>query len=189
MFTHDWFSNNIPHWATLLERFKGQPDLHFLEIGCYEGRATKWLLDNILTGEKSFISVIDTFEGSMEHKERGMDMTSMYDNFVENVGMTGKVIVHQGFSQIILRKFQREPQFDFVYVDGSHTAYDTMEDAVLSWYTLKRGGILIFDDYGWNAYPDNPELNPKLAIDSFLAIFTGKYTLLHKQYQVAIQKI
>ena len=188
MFTHDWFSNNIPHWTQLLHRFKGQEGLQFLEIGCYEGRATKWLIDNILTGNRSFITVIDTFEGSMEHKERGMDLKPMYENFIENVGMSGKVVVQVGLSQMVLRKYNRIELFDFVYIDGSHTAYDTMEDAILAWGLLKKDGIMIFDDYAWDAYP-NPELNPRLAIDNFLSIYKNQYVLLHKQYQVAIQKI
>ena len=58
---------------------------------------------------------------------------------------------------------------------------------MLSFRLLKPGGILIFDDYLWRNYPQ-PQLNPALGIDSFLAGFAGRYQLLHKDYQVAIEK-
>ena len=68
----DWFSNNIPIWDQVfdLAKLKGKENIKFLEIGCFEGRATNYLLENILTGEGSEIHVVDTFEGSRE--EAGM---------------------------------------------------------------------------------------------------------------------
>ena len=52
---------------------------------------------------------------------------------------------------------------------------------------VKKGGIMIFDDYEWlvmNNYIDNP----KPAIDAFLEIYANKITLLYKDYQVIIKK-
>ena len=78
--------------------------------------------------------------------------------------------------------------YDFIYVDGSHSSYDVIYDAVLSWHLLKKGGILAFDDYSWRQ--DNPETEtPKIAIDAFLRIFAGKYTLLYKKGYVIIEKM
>lgn len=67
-FKHDWFSVHIPIWKKELKVYKNKPNLHFLEVGCFEGRATRWLLENILTNKSSKITVIDTFEGSIENK-------------------------------------------------------------------------------------------------------------------------
>ena len=41
-FTTDWFSNNIPNWDIVLQDHKHQPNLNFLEVGCWEGRTTNW---------------------------------------------------------------------------------------------------------------------------------------------------
>ena len=90
-----------------------------------------------------------------------------------------------GVTQILLRKLVAA--FDFVYIDGSHQAADVLEDAVLSFRLLRPGGILIFDDYLWRNYPQ-PQLNPALGIDSFLAAFAGRYKLVHKNHQLAIEK-
>jgi hypothetical protein len=67
IYTYDWFSHNIPSWKIWLNKFENKEHLSFLEIGCYEGRATRWLLDNILIKKNSRILVVDTFEGSIEH--------------------------------------------------------------------------------------------------------------------------
>lgn len=54
-FTEDWFSGNIPLWTEVLAPFKGKPDIHYLEIGVWEGRSAIWVLENILTpyGQKT----------------------------------------------------------------------------------------------------------------------------------------
>lgn len=191
--TNDWFTHNVPHWQTLLADFQGKEGLDFLEIGCYEGMATHWLCKNILTDETSRITVVDTFEGSIEHHDgrANTDFSVVEANFRHNLDefiQSGKVDIFKDYSQHYLRQIEAD-RFHFIYVDGSHTAPDVLEDAVLAWRLLKAGGVMIFDDYEWNAYPEQPELNPKLAVDSFLAVMVGKYELLHKQYQVAIKKL
>lgn len=193
-FHTNWFDNNILLWKKLLKNFKNKPNLFFLEIGCYEGRATLWLLENILTHPSSKISVIDTFKGSMDHKKAGKDTQNLLKNFKYNLASyifsnpkQTKVFINQGLSGVILRKMELRNKFDFIYIDGSHIAKDVLEDSILSWRLLKKNGILIFDDYGWRLYK-NPLLRPDLAIDAFLLIFKNQYKLLHKRYQVAIQK-
>lgn len=57
-FKYDWFSANIFLFEKYLSAYAGQP-CHFLEIGTYEGRATTWLLDNILTHTNAQIDCID----------------------------------------------------------------------------------------------------------------------------------
>jgi hypothetical protein len=190
-FTKDWFSENIPQWQEILNRLAGMPRLRFLEIGVLEGRATLWLLTNILTHSTSRIICIDTFEGSIEH-QAGMShamnqLDSLYDRFLENISpFASKVQVRKGLSQELLRK-HRLDSFDFVYVDGSHRSADVLEDAVLSFRLLKSGGIMIFDDYEWKTYEGTLD-NPRAGIDAFLGIFEGQYSVISKGYQVAISK-
>jgi len=194
-FKFDWFSGNIPNWTKFLERFKGKPNLVFLEIGCFEGKATTWLLENILTDPTSKIVTLDTFEGGMDHKDLGVEalgIPTLEARFKENLGSyiaQGQVFLYKGLSQELLRdKVTKQfKEFDFVYVDGSHVACDVLEDAILSFRLLKKDGILIFDDYGWTVYPQL-QFNPKMGIDAFLDCFIGQYNLLLKEYQVVIQK-
>jgi hypothetical protein len=193
MFTQDWFTQNIPHWEKLLAEFKDRPYLKFLEIGCYEGRATKWLLDNILTNKRSQIMVIDTFEGSPENKEQKQNTKDILKNFEQNILIPkyqDQVTAIKGRSQLVLRTPIEATTvfYDFIYIVGSHKASDVLEDAVLAWRLLKEWGILIFDDYEWKA-PYREIDKPKAGIDAFLKLYEGQYQILATGYQVAIRKI
>ncbi len=189
-FTADWFSDHIPLWEQLLARYRGRPGLCFLEIGSYEGRSAVWLLDNILTHPTAHLVCVDTFQGSPEHERLGLDTRNLYERFRHNVAPYGqKVQIVRGRSQEVLRGggFRLE-SFDFAYIDGSHRARDVLEDAVLTFRLLRRGGMAIFDDYGWVDAPEELE-RPKPAIDAFLSVYRGAYLPLYQGYQVAIERI
>lgn len=192
----DWFSNNIPTWNKIFEKSEliGRENLTFLEIGCFEGRATNYLLNSVLFNKGCKIHVVDTFEGSYD--EAGMswdkeyDFNSVYDRFLYNTSENReKVVIHRGESGRILRKDFVEDSFDFIYVDGSHTAPDVLQDAVLMHPLLKVGGIVIFDDFGWKD-PKNldPTNSPEMAINFFYAAYRHKYDVVSHGYQVALLK-
>ena len=187
IFTVDWFTHNIPSWDRYLNNFKNKPNLNFLEIGSFQGRSTVWLLENILTDENSSITCIDTFEGSIEHHIYSKnELINLFDIFVHNVStFKNKINIIRGKSQEVLKLLNES--YDFIYIDGDHTAVSVIEDAILSFSLLKKDGIMIFDDYMWlqmNNYIDNP----KPAIDAFLELYANKITLLYKDYQVIIKK-
>jgi predicted O-methyltransferase YrrM len=188
IFTVDWFSSNIPIWTHYLKQLKDKPNLRFLEIGSFQGRSTVWLLENILTGDSSIITCIDTFEGSVEHTLHFQnDIKNLFDIFSHNISkFKNKVNIIKDKSQVALKQINE--QYDFIYIDGDHKASSVIEDAILSFSLLKKGGIMIFDDYLWfgmKTYIDNP----KPAIDAFLEIYADKITVLYKGYQVLIEKL
>lgn len=165
-FTTDWFSMNIPHWETLFEVYKDKPNLRFLEIGCFEGRATVWLLENILTDPTSKITVIDTFKGSWEHKNM-QGIQTLEDRFKANIEpYKDKVDILKGKSEEFFPSADRN-YFDFIYIDGSHNAIDVLRDGMSSWDMLKTGGLMIFDDFNWGE-EYAPEQRPFFAIKGFL---------------------
>jgi len=193
----DWFSNNIPTWEQIFTYFqlKGKDGLRFLEIGCFEGRATNYLLNNILTGENSRIDVVDTFGGSLN--EAGMkwddkyEFDKLYTKFKDNIELhKNKVVIHRGLSGDILKSTFKPDTFDFIYVDGSHTAYDVLQDAILAHPLLKVGGILMFDDFGWkdpnNLHPTN---SPELGITCFFSAYEIFYECILQGYQIGFRKV
>ncbi|MGK7909885.1 MAG: class I SAM-dependent methyltransferase [Synechococcus sp.] len=189
---------NIPIWQQIFKKLENSPNLHFLEIGSWEGRSTCWLIDNILTHESAEITCIDTFEGSIEHQnpesplcQNEQNLKSVESRFDFNITTTGsrnKVNRIVGSSQEVLRTLPLNT-YDFLYIDGSHVAPDVLEDAILGWRLVKVNGLIIFDDYHWPQFKDNPTLHPKLAIDAFLTVFKDKTKIIHKGYQVVIEKI
>jgi predicted O-methyltransferase YrrM len=185
-FTKDWVSKNIRWWTTYLSKFKDKP-IKILEIGCFEGLATLWFIKNILTHKDSKITCVDLFDFGEDVHLRGYDFSNVKSIFIENTNIfADKVRLIQGDSKVVVRRLV--DKFDIIYVDGSHTAYDTLRDAILSWDLLKVGGIMMFDDYEWGKGA-NEIYTPKLGINSFLRVFKGQYKLLHQDYQVIIEKV
>jgi SAM-dependent methyltransferase len=187
-YTSDWFSNNISTWNTHLGKFKDESNLNFLEIGCWEGRSSRWLLENILTNDSSKLTCIDIFQDSDEYST---DMcTGLYDRFCNNIDpYKSKVTILKHYSSVALKlESILSQKFDFIYIDACHLSRHVLEDAILAFPLLKTNGIMIFDDYlGGN---DLTSINfPKTGIDSFLKCYKGLYEDIFSSYQYGIRKI
>lgn len=189
-FTSDWFSINIPSWNVMFAAMKGKENLKFLEVGSFQGRSAVWLLENVLTHDSSKLVCIDTWEGSREHSaELKKDL---YETFLHNMQSFGnKVEARRGSSRVVLRAMEPVETFDMIYIDGDHMATSVMEDAVLAFPLLKKGGIMIFDDYRSGYFPDaKPELeHPHPAVNAFVHIWGREVKVIHSDYQVTIQKL
>jgi predicted O-methyltransferase YrrM len=192
-FSSDWFSSNVPQWNSQKYLFDNLPNKRCLEIGSWEGRSTIYLAENYCNGAGSTVDAVDTWVGSIEHKEVPYNLLNIFKNNLEEHINNSRVIINQGKSYDILLKFNQEVQdgvrekYDFIYVDGSHAAKDVLSDAVLSWEMLNIGGLMFFDDYQWAPYTQKA-LCPKVAIDGFLNSLEGAYKSIHTGYQVHIQK-
>jgi len=189
-FTQDWFSHNIPNFEFCMSALETKQD--FLEIGCFEGRASVWMLQNGLDPDGK-LTCIDTFQGSEEHAAMGLNLNELFDTFKQNIE-EGKVAdqVVEGIRATsyegLARSIHLGDRYDFIYVDGSHTAPDVMTDACMAFGLLKQGGIMLFDDYLWNHVPGILH-RPKLAVDLFVTLFSEKAELLMLGYQLAVRKI
>ena len=193
-FTTDFFSANADIWSRTLSRFAHQPKLHFLEIGSFEGMSTCWLLKNILTSDSSALTCIDTFDFARQGAAciqnvptESLSVEQRFDYNIKQIGAAHKVRKIVGCSQDALRSLSHA-EFEYIYIDGSHWAVDVLTDAVLSWPLLKKGGLLTFDDYEWDDDP-NPLNRPGIAIDAFLTVFNTHYKLVHRGYQLTVEKL
>lgn len=188
VFHDDWFSNNIQNIEKYLAHLKDKRCVQGLEIGSWEGRSACWFIENILTGESSKLTCIDTFKGNPENfvKSHHKDVEECFNSNIKAIGAEAKVkLIVQKSSRAL--KFLHENSFDFIYVDGSHDPKDVLVDLVLSWGLLKNGGILILDDYGLKDPVTGSE--PKPAIDAFYFVFKKELIELHLDYQVIWRKI
>jgi len=191
-FTSTWFKDVAEqNWIELFKLYPEKPK-RLLEIGCYEGRATAWLCDNILEIGAEY-DVIDTFGGSLE--ESGMNIKDQLqenisyieNNFKHNISYHPniKFNIYKGYSQKILPTLPQIETYDFIYIDASHRADDTFVDAYYANKMLKSGGILIFDDFGWkdpqNLHPVN---SPQLGVEVFNTMYNDYYSVIFQGYQV-----
>jgi len=181
-FTQDWFSHNIPNFELCMSKLPN--NRLFLEIGAFEGRSTCWLLENGLSN-KGTIVCIDPFSGSVEHG--GIDFPAVESRFWSNTNEIKKLeqkvslfkdTSYKALAQMIGFKYT----FDFIYVDGSHAPEVALTDACMAWGLLRKGGVMLFDDY---EYPHEATGD---GINGFLAGFEGHYDLVLSNYQLAVQK-
>jgi len=175
-FTNNWFE------ITGIRNFEkyAPKEGNFLEIGCYEGQASLWLMDNT----KASLTVVDTFSG-------GQDLpveVNLLERFKNNTAdHKDRITILQGKSQGIMR-LSFDEQYDFIYIDGSHLASDTLEDAVLSFPLLKKGGIMIFDDYTWGRQLPLDQI-PAVGIDAFVMAYVNKLEVLERNSQLILRKL
>ncbi|KAH9853397.1 glycosyl transferase [Lenzites betulinus] len=188
--TQDWFSFNIDRWRGLFPRI-ATPSPRVLEIGSWEGRSAVFLLTE-LCKDGGEIVCIDHFDlmSTAAGRERHRKLT-------HNLALTGRPSrVLAQFSVPALMALLTEemgaarPGYDWVYVDGSHEADDTLLDGELAWRLARKGAVVIFDDYHWDKEPEESMHHPKRGIDAFLALHRGEYELLsaETESQVVIQK-
>ena len=189
-FTQDWFHWSPAIWEQLVPSLPGRK--RFLELGAFEGRSTAWIVENMLEDDGTLISV-DTWEGAEEHVKMGLAMPDAEDNYDHNLNLLGEqhprraVLKFKMTSYEAITRIAGGPQFDFVYVDASHTAPDVLTDACVAWPMLKDKGVMVFDDYLWGEQRDVLH-RPKLAVDAFVNIFAEQLKPVHMGYQYIVRK-
>ena len=77
--------------------------------------------------------------------------------------------------------------YNFIYIDGDHTALQTAIDGLNGFRHLESGGVMAFDDYLWN-YGGGEYREPKSGVDCVLNLCKGEYTMIESGYQVWIEK-
>jgi len=163
-FTQDWFSHNIPLFEKFLKPLK---DLRILEIGSFEGRSALWMIQNL--NPKKLVLVDPGQESNIVLK---LNLSGLDYTLIEKPN-------NEAWRDYIFE------EFDFVYVDGSHSSKNCYFDMILGWTVLKSGGIMAIDDYAWPLQSED-QTSPKEAVDLFLQ--RKDYVLLHKNYQVWLMK-
>ena len=195
-FSRYWFDEVIrADWERLTYSLRGKM-LRVLEIGCFEGASTTWILDNLMSHPESTLTSIDTFQGGMEHQEAGQadkyNIASLESRFWANVAKcenAGRLHVMKANSDDALLKLRRQcAKFDFVYIDASHVAIDVLHDAVLSWRMLNVDGMMVFDDFTWKGYVEDV-YNPRIAIQSFLRCVAQEVETKREESQMWVKRV
>jgi predicted O-methyltransferase YrrM len=186
VFTFDFFSSRIPQLQTVLGHFAGRPKLNFLEVGSSEGLSACWLLRNILTDPTCRLISIDLLP--LDSPSRLL--------FRQNIGRTGaqdRVTMLVGQLPDFSPSNSIDAKFDFIYIDSSNIYTDLRLVAAWIWRSLKRGGILVFDDYLIHQDPLS-QLTlwngaGAIGIDAFLREHAGEYNILNNDYLLIIERL
>ena len=194
----DWSSIHHKYWKSLLDTHLDLDlPITMIEVGCFEGRSTIWFASYLNHHPDSRMFCVDTWLGGEEVLRANLDfdMNRVRNNFFYNIGLLKekeKIIKYimqseRGLSSFFSRYYRR---VDFIYLDGSHTQRDTLVDLTLSLSLLKKGGIIIVDDYNNNMSTNNPLLRPKDAVDFVVKSFDNEieFSLTPEQQAVIIRK-
>jgi glycosyltransferase involved in cell wall biosynthesis len=146
-----WF--NYPNlYKSMVERFPSGSK--FVEVGSWKGMSSAFLAVEIANSNKDIdFYCVDTWEGSVEHEQYGIDTSSLYDTFLNNMSPLQKY-----YKAIRAQSLQAVKQFadkslDFIFIDASHEYEDVKED-IIAWIPkLKEGGVIAGHDYINDDFP------------------------------------
>src|SRR5574343_9833 len=146
---------------------------------------THYAIDPFDTSEdldrETIANALDCFEDNLQNSE--------YSDHIKFIRVTS----HGGL--YFLK--ERCVQADLIYIDGSHMASDVLQDLVLSWNILNKGGVILCDDSGGSwMYADKNgykpvQKSPRLAVENFIQCFWDKIEIidLPNNWQTAFRKI
>lgn len=177
-FTVDVFSHRISIWLDYLKPLIGN-SIKALEVGCYQGMSSCWMLDRLLTEPTSQLTCIDR---NFESK------------FLENIAKTGakeRVTLLEG-DTFQLMAGGAANSFDLINLQNRcQSNQDSEKNTELAWKLLKPGGLIIFSYYGCRN-PQDAQENPQAGIERFLNSVEHQWQRVHLSppiFQLIIRKL
>ena len=176
-----------PNWLRWLGHLIDKPGVVGLEIGTFKGDSAEFMCENIFTGDGAEYNCVDPFTGSPEHELHHIDCSQTEVIARARLSVFPQCKIIKGFSQDVLNGWKGK-RLDAAYVDGLHTSQAALRDGVLVFEALKVGGVMIWDDYAWEAMP-RPIDRHKIGVDAFLAAYADQIEVLPPRgWQIAIRK-
>ena len=138
-FTNKWFLNNFEIFNYFLPKNRNEK-FNYLEIGCYEGLSSFYVLSEFKFVNAYFLDIWD--EPNKNSKSLTNDFGRVEKFFDENVSEFNFTKIKDD-SVISMRKlFRNDIGFDFIYIDGSHNGEDILSDAIEAFKILNKGGLI-----------------------------------------------
>jgi len=177
-YPHTHLNNEVvDHALTVLTGHFGAGQVHFiLEIGSFKGGSASLIAERLISAELRDCSIVcvDPFSGDVnmwawaKDKVLGYDFLSLakgiptvYETFRSN-------IIEKGYQNFVLpipvpsvvgirllQRLTRENRLshmpNMIFLDSAHEKTETAFEIKLSWDLLREGGLLIGDDWNWEA--------------------------------------
>ena len=172
----------------LLDGHLKNKEISALQLGAWTGESSRWIIENVA---HSLVDV-DLFSEQEYEKSKHVNLLvqpkhmplAEKQHFKNTKGLNVKKF--KGSTKNFFA--QNLENFDFIYIDASHTKEDVSLDAEESFKILKKGGVMALDDFMWN-YGKDKDLVPHVAILEFLIKHYGEIEILLINSQVWIKKI
>lgn len=174
----DWTTNRTDQWLKIpeIKALVGKR-MNYLEVGVFEGRTFVWVLENIATHPEARAHCIDLFKDNPGFPDHVPNYYPLFRHHVEPY--KNKVYIRRGYTHEELELFPVD-EFDLIYIDASHDQPSVERDGRLAFPLLKKGGVMVFDDYG------SGECMP--GVNAFCQSVEGRFEVLESGYQLFIQR-
>lgn len=124
----------------------------FLEVGCFMGKSTAYLLEAIKKSGKAIsVWVIDIFESECKHhadlinENGGGTLLEIFEKNMAQLGFKPNTVIGKSDDQY--KNFNDE-SFSMIFIDAAHD-YESVKADLNNFYPkLKSGGIFAGHDYG-----------------------------------------
>ena len=184
---HDYTASSV-QW--IVKQY-GIPET-VVEIGVFEGHTTFNMVAALAPQLATYKHIaIDPYGESDDLEEDVVSKAgSVFKSNLEEFELKDRIeFINKKSWDGLIDLHQRGMKADFIYIDGDHRAPAVLEDLVLSFNLLKKGGILLCDDC---VFWRNEKLQnmPKLAVDAFVNCYLDKMELVPLPHggQIAIRK-
>ena len=182
-FSQKWFLNNFEIFTFFLPKDKSLK-FDYLEVGCYEGLSSFYVLSEYKFVNAFFLDIWDMPNPNSKTLSPNFDLIEKA--FDQNLsGFDFKKMKND--SVISMRKLLKENvHFDFIYIDGSHNGEDILSDAIEAFKILKVNGLMFFDDF--LQHDDNRILQSYVGIDKFLSLYSDYLEIEYFQNNLVVRK-
>lgn len=189
--SHDIPPGEKQYFKRVLIEMKQRDKPRILEIGSFAGVSIMTMKEIVPDAECVCIDNWGLADGELQAcmsvaNDNTITMQKVRNTFMTNTKGQVKLIEKDSARALVQLQSEGE-QFDFIYVDGSHRADDTLVDMCMAWSLLKKGGIIGIDDYLY-VPPDNPNSRPGQAVDYFMQKLQGVYEVISIHYRVFLRK-
>lgn len=196
-FSNTWFEEQaMPLWEKYLLPLKDEVET-YLEIGVAEGRSMLWVMENL---EPKRAIGIDPYippkrkqaESTQRHKE------NIKKNLADWINKGCVHIIEETSWDFFTRHcddestaaydFIKNNSIDLAYIDGAHEGWDCLADMVHVWPKLKRGGVMVIDDYHRRVHKGKALVRP--AVNAFRLAYDNRWDVFFEaRRQIAFRKI
>jgi hypothetical protein len=124
---------------------------------------------------------VDTWRGSDEQEHNAMDFDDVFDVYLKRIADYKNVSPLRMTSDEFFAN--KTMLFDFIYIDGDHTAFSVMKDLINAHSRINTNGIIACDDYHWSE-GKGLFYEPRPAIDAFFNMTRDFYEVIEVGPQV-----
>ena len=182
-FSQKWFLNNFEIFTFFLPKDKNSK-FDYLEIGCFEGLSSFYVLSEYKSVNAFFLDMWDmpnpnskTLSDDFERIEKTFDQ-NLSDFHFKKMKDDSVISMRKLLKQNVL--------FDFIYIDGSHNGEDILSDAIEAFKILKVNGLIFFDDFLQN--DNNRILQSYEGIEKFLSLYSDYLKIEYFQNNLIVRK-